>query len=267
MDWNRISGWLGIENSLDDSRQHPKSLLGSRHPAIIMFALLAVAFIAETLARGFLPWLLRNHPLLLIILDSHTHYLLLASTKIGAAGFITVGIIWRLSVHILYYLLGRWYGADVMGWLGRRSRLVRLLVDRLGRIFARVANPAVLLLSDDFVCFLAGYAGMSPLRFLILHSLGTVLHIVVLFVLARHIHHSLVPVASFIDSDTISVSIIFVVIAVGAVAYTVVTHRHHLRELAGGLRRGKGEGPDHDARLASIHRPGLDGGWTESAAG
>lgn len=244
---SRISGWLGIESYPDESRQRPRSLLGSRHPAIIMSSLLAVVFIAETLARGFLPWLLRNHPLLLIILDSHTHYLLLASTKIGAVGFIIVGIIWRLAVHVLYYLLGRWYGADVLGWLEKRSRLLKLIIDRLKRIFMRVANPAVLLLSDDAVCLFAGYAGMSPIRFIILHSLGTVAHIVVLLVLAGHIHHSLVPVASFIDSDTISVSIIFVVIAIGSVAYAIVTHRHHLRELAGRRRRDERESPDQDA--------------------
>jgi membrane protein DedA with SNARE-associated domain len=216
----------------EDRQTQPR---GRLRPLLILLPLAAI-FTAEIVARGTLPFLLRDHPLLLIILDSNTHDLLLASAKISAIWFFSVAVAWRFTKHYLYYMLGRWYGDRILRWIGKRSALAVWITDRVERIFKRFSSLAVFLFSDDLVALLAGTTGMSILRFAALHFLGTILHITILFFIAKHLHGPIVHVTSFIDSGSVILIALFIAFAIASALFTLVAHRRHIGGLASLLR-------------------------------
>src|ERR1700685_2566714 len=84
--------------------------LGQRPRLILVLTLLAVIYGAELTARALLPILLRDHPLLLVSLDSNTHDVLLAGLKLPLAELVVAAVAWRFAVHFVHYLVGLWYG-------------------------------------------------------------------------------------------------------------------------------------------------------------
>jgi membrane protein DedA with SNARE-associated domain len=191
---------------------------------LLATALVAI-WVAETLARAWLPLLVRDHPLLLIMLDARTHNVLLASPKVGTAELIIVAVAWRFTVHWLYYLLGRWYGDSALRWVARKSKLGGRIADRVERAFRRVAGPAVFFLSDKLVCVLAGLAGMSPVLFVALHLPGTVLRVVVLSMLARSSHRSLNWIVDLIDRNAVWLTVVFAVVTITMIVLSARLHR------------------------------------------
>ncbi len=190
------------------------------------------AFLAAGLvARAFLPLLLRDHPLLLMLLDSNTHVLLLAGSKVSITSFIAVAMAWRMAVHTNYYLLGRWYGDEALRWLGRRAALARSLVARVETVFRRFSSIAVFALAGDVVCLLAGSTGMSLLRFLILQLLGNALHVGALLVVIHLARASLTRVVTLIDGDATSLTVIFIVATVLLAALYVRLHKPGIRAM------------------------------------
>ncbi len=238
MRWRAIADWLG------SVARYP--LRGGHRPAPggrVRFAFLATAllltWIAETLAKASLPLLLRDHPLLLIMLDARTHDLLLASPRVGVADFIVVGIVWRFGVHTLYYFLGRWYGDSALRWVTTRSRLGTRIAARVERVFGRFAGPAVFLLSDKVVCVVAGSAGMAPAWFLALHLSGTTLHIVVLALFAHSNQARLGRIADLIDRNAGWLTVVFVL---GTIVGVIAAARLHRR---GPTESGSSPAADH----------------------
>ena len=61
-------------------------------------------------AAAFTPILVRDHLLLLIVLEARNRYLLLVSGKLGVTEFVVVGVARRFASDPFFYLLGRWYG-------------------------------------------------------------------------------------------------------------------------------------------------------------
>lgn len=211
--------------------RHTLPLPGGRRRLAILAVLLVAVWVAGLLARTFLPLLIRDHPLLLIILDARTRNLLLISAKVGAAEFIGVAVVWRFAVYLLYYILGRWYGDSALRWLGRRSRLNGWIIDRFELIFARFANLTVFLFPGKLVSALAGVAGMPPLRFVVLQLSGTAVHVVVLRFFAQSEDASLGTVVDLIDRNAVLLTIAFIVATFGSLVLTSVTRHRRLREL------------------------------------
>lgn len=186
---------------------------------------------AGLVARAFLPLLLRDHPLLLMSLDSNTHVLLLTGSKVSVTIFIAVAMVWRMAVHTTYYLVGRWYGDDALRWLGRRVALARLLVARVEAVFRRVSSLAVLVLAGDIACLLAGSTEMSMLRFLILQLLGNALHVGALLVVIHLAKAPLTRVVTFIDGQATSLTVVCIVATVLIAALYIRQHRPGIRAL------------------------------------
>lgn len=240
--WYRVWYHIGryLSSPLDLTPQGKTAASPPRHSRlrlILLLIALAMIFGAEAFSRALLPLLLRDHPLLLITLDSHTHDLLLAGVKLDAAEFISVAVIWRFAVHLVYFLLGRWYGAASLGWLDTKWRPAGSFVKRVELVFSRVSNLAVFVFSDNVVCALAGSVGMPLTRFAALHLLGTVLHIVVLLAVIRRAHGPLDQAVTFIDSDTALLTVIFTAATVVSVGIAITLHRSKVQELLTMIRR------------------------------
>jgi membrane protein DedA with SNARE-associated domain len=226
-----VRRWLHSHINLLARTWNGMSAAGRRRFILVVTAW-AVVTAAGLVARAFLPLLVRDHPLLLVILDARTSNLLLASPKINVADFIIVGVIWRFTVHSLYYLLGRWYGDRTLRWAIGTSSLRRGIIDRVERVFGRFANPAVFLLSHKLVCVLAGTAGMSPLRFVVLHLSGTVLHIIALCLFARSTHAPISQIVVLIDRNAFWLTVAFVVVTVALIIWSARLHYRRFQEQA-----------------------------------
>jgi membrane protein DedA with SNARE-associated domain len=222
--WSNISHWLGRQFDIKPSDQDEAPRAG-RSVLVLLLTVLAAVWVGEKLARMSLPLLLRDHPLVLIMLDARTQDLLLASAKVGTAEFVIIAVAWRFSVHLLCYLLGRYYGDAALRWAARRSRLSGWVVERIERVFGRVASPAVFLLSDKVVCLLAGSAGMSLTRFVALHLPGTVLHIVAIRTFARSTHRPLGRLVDLLDRNAGWLTVVFAVLTIASIAIGAVLHR------------------------------------------
>ncbi|MGI8574555.1 MAG: DedA family protein [Egibacteraceae bacterium] len=161
---------------------------------LVLLSLMGIA------AAAFTPVLIREHPLLLLVLESRNRYLLLASPRTGWVAFTVVGVLRRLASDPFFYLLGRWYGDRALRWLEEQSGSTGT-VRWVQRWFAKVADLAVLLFPGALVCVLAGTAGMRWRRFLALNVAGSVLAVVALRILAVRASGVLTRIIAFNDRN------------------------------------------------------------------
>jgi membrane protein DedA with SNARE-associated domain len=175
---------------------------------------IVVLSVAGILAAAFTPLLVRDHPLLLIVLESRNRYLLLASPKLGLVEFLAVGVLRRLASDPFFYLLGRWYGEAAVRIVERRWSGGQSVAALVERVFRRVADLAVLLFPGALVCVLAGSTGMSPRRFATLNVAGTVITVAALRALAEVASGLLEAVVRFNDRNAGWLTVIFVVLTV-----------------------------------------------------
>jgi membrane protein DedA with SNARE-associated domain len=201
-----------------------------------MLTLLAVMYSAELTARALLPVLLRDHPLLLVSLDSNTHDVLLAGLKLPVAELVVVAVAWRFAVHFVHYLVGLWYGDVTLRWLRRKWAPSAFFLKKLEAIFDKIGAPAVFLFNDNWVCLLAGATGMRMTRFAVLHLTGTLLHVFTLVLIMRHTQGALDKVAAFIDGDVAPLTIICIIATLAIATVMAATHHGKIREFIADLQ-------------------------------
>jgi membrane protein DedA with SNARE-associated domain len=146
----------------------------------ILSAAAASCYGSGALGLALLPLLAREVPHLLILLNPTTGVLLLVSARVGLVPFILLAVLRRLAFHIVFFLLGEWYGADAVAWVERRSggRAARLVALVEG-IFARVRWPVLLLAPGPLPSVLAGAGRMPRGQFLAFDLAGTLLGVLV----------------------------------------------------------------------------------------
>jgi membrane protein DedA with SNARE-associated domain len=188
---------------------------------------LVVLSLAGIAAAALTPLLVRDAPLLLLLLESRNRYLLLVAAKVDPVPFVVVGVLRRLASDPFYYLLGRWYGDRALRWVSRRAGDEGLLTD-VERAFARVAAPAVVLFPGALVCALAGSTGMPPRRFAVLNVLGSVAAVVGLRLLADAAAGPLGAVVGFSDRNAGRLTAVFVLLTLGWLVLERRRGRHPL---------------------------------------
>ena len=214
------------------------------------FTLLAVPIVALSiagiLAAALTPLLVRDHPLLLILLESRNRYLLLVAGKVGVAEFIVVAVIRRFASDPFFYLLGRWYGDAARGWVARGWGGGARMAQVVERLFRRVAGITVLLFPGALVCVLAGSTGMSPRRFVTLNLIGSLVTVVGLRLLADVAAGPLDVIVRFNDRNAGWLTVAFVVATVAwVVSRSASTIGGSLRSPAS-RRQPRPNGPTQD---------------------
>lgn len=146
---------------------------------VVLSAAIALCYGLGALGLAFLPLLARDWPRVLILLNPTTAVLLLVSARLDLASFLALATLRRVAFHIVFFLLGLWYGRAAVRWVegrgGRASRAVALIE----RLFARVRWPVILLWAGPLPSVLAGAGRMPRGRFLALDIGGTILSILV----------------------------------------------------------------------------------------
>lgn len=114
-----------------------------------------------------------EHPLALIALNSRNRILVLTTNQLDAVPYYLVAGIRLLLADPLFFLLGVWYGDTAIKWIERKSPTYGDLVRRAEKGFGAAAYPLVVVAPNQWICLLAGAAGMSVPVFFALNIIGT----------------------------------------------------------------------------------------------
>lgn len=187
--------------------------LRDRRRLVLLTVPIAVLSVGGILAAAFTPLLVRDAPLLLLVLESRNRYLLLAAARVDLVPFVVVGVLRRLASDPFFYLLGHWYGERGVAWAQRRAG-GGPWAQSVRRVFVRLAVPAVLLFPGALVCVLAGATGMPPRRFVALNLAGSVAAVAALRLLADAAAGPLGAVVAFSDRNVGWLTTVFAAVTV-----------------------------------------------------
>jgi membrane protein DedA with SNARE-associated domain len=185
-------------------------------PRALVFPLFGLLFTMNAVARAFGPLLLRDAPLLLLALQPDNVQLLLVSGKVGLLPFVAVATARRFSGEMVYYLLGRWYGARALRLLTRWTGGGDRLLARLGRLPWWARDLAVLLLPHPPLLALAGMAGMPPRRYALTKLVGTLASVLVARLAADAAAGPLGTAAAWIEANAGRLTLVFVAVTAAA---------------------------------------------------
>lgn len=156
------------------SRQPPNRQPPSRHTLKLLVIPVIFLVICTNVANVMWPTLQEDHPLLLIALSSINRYLILVSDDLDALSYYGVGTMRLLISDPLFFLLGYWYGDRALAWMDERSPTYGPALRRFQRLFGKAAWPLVVIAPNNYICLLAGTAGMRVSVFFVCNLIGTV---------------------------------------------------------------------------------------------
>ncbi len=146
---------------------------------LLATAVLASFYLMGFVGVAFLPLLAREAPTLLAFLNPTTGVLLLVSARIDPVPFVVIGTLRRFASHLLFFLLGAWYGDRAVRWVaGRGGRAVRF-VRLVERLFARLGWLIVLVSPGPLPSVLAGAARMRRAVFVAFDLTGALIAILI----------------------------------------------------------------------------------------
>ena len=140
------------------SEQITRETLIDRRLAVVTTAIASIYGIS-LVSVALLPLLAREVPHLLILLNPATGVLLVVSARVGLIPFLALAVLRRVLLHILFFLLGEWYGESAVRWVEGRSGRTSQFVTYVERAFARLSWPVILLAAGPLPSVLAGAGG------------------------------------------------------------------------------------------------------------
>jgi membrane protein DedA with SNARE-associated domain len=158
----------------DTSSALPKP---SRARLALILTPIVVAVVASYISAALLPSLVKNHPLLLIALNSRLRNVLLVANKLPFVDLLVVATLRRVMFDPFFYLLGRAYGPAGVRWAESKAGESAPIISFIDRWFHKVGWLFVMVYPGEIVCTLAGATKMSFARFISLNILGTVIFV------------------------------------------------------------------------------------------
>lgn len=180
-----------------------------RRRLMIVAVPMVVTTVAGLFAMALTPVLVRDAPLLLLLLESRNRYLLLVAAKVEFVPFLVIGVLRRFLSDPFYYLLGYWYGDRAVRWMERRAGGSFFALD-VQRWFSRLAVGVVVLFPGALVSVLAGATGMGARRFIVLNLLGSLGAVLVLWRVADLSAGPLAALVGFSDRNAGWLTAVFV---------------------------------------------------------
>lgn len=145
---------------------------------VALFAVpMAVLTVLGWVGDAFAPTLLVDAPLLLLACNPRLRNLVLVSPTVDFAPFVAVAVLRLVVSDPLFYWFGRRYGDVSIRWMERRLGSGAGIVLWFERFFARAAWPAVAIVPNNWICLLAGAAGMAWWGFALVNLGGTLVRV------------------------------------------------------------------------------------------
>lgn len=207
---------------------HNPSGRGFDRRLAILSAAAAACYGIGAIGLALLPLLARELPHLLILLNPTTGVLLLVSARVGLVPFLVLAVLRRGAFHVIFFLLGEWYGANAVRWMERRSGRATRMVKFVERVFARVRWPVLILAPGPLPSVLAGAGRMPRWQFLAFDLAGTLLGVLVARFAAELAADPLGTVLRFSDEHAVLLTALCVV----ATATWLLVRRWRVRAAA-----------------------------------
>lgn len=166
---------------------------------MIVGAIIAALYAASFVGTALTPILVRDFPLLMLLLQPTSGHILLVSARVAIVPLVAVVVLRRFAGHAVFFLLGRWYGDRALRWVKGRGGRWRALVETLEELFARAGFVAVFLAPGTLTGLLAGASGMRRWQFAVLDLAGLLAQVLVVRFAAGVAADPLAVAVGFID--------------------------------------------------------------------
>jgi membrane protein DedA with SNARE-associated domain len=187
--------------------------------ALAWFAVpLAFLTIIGYVGDAFAPTLLKRAPLLLLACSARLRNLVLVSPSVDAAPFFVVGVARLVVADPLFFAFGRKYGDSAIRWMEQRLGSGAKPVLWMERMFKKAAWPMVALLPNNWICLLAGAAGLRWGPFLAVNIGGTMVRVALVRLLGDVFAGPILAVTDWIGEH----ALVLTLITFGIVMITVV---------------------------------------------
>lgn len=165
--------------------------------AVALFAVpMAILTILGWVGDAFMPTLLDEAPLLLLVCNPRLRNLVLVSPEVSFLPFVLVALGRLLVSDPLFYWFGRRYGDVAIRWMEHRLGAGAKPVLWFERAFKKAAYPMVALMPNNWICLLAGATRMNWWAFATLNLGGTLARILAIRMLGDAFAD---PILSFND--------------------------------------------------------------------
>ncbi len=168
------------------------------------------------------PYLVNNHPLVLIGISPLSRHMILVAPLIGAPMLLLVGGLRSLAFTAVSYVLGRSIGEPGLVWLEQRSENAGRFVRWLERFFQRWSYVAVFIFPLGVMACVAGVARMRPVGFFAAATAGIMFRLSLYVWLADSIRGPIMRLLEFIRIYQVPATVVLVV---GIGAYQVYKRR------------------------------------------
>lgn len=220
----------------EDDAPHPRV----ERRLLIVGGLIILSYIGGLIGLALLPLLASEQPLLLLLIYPVSGALFLIAPQFDPLPFVAIASARRLIVHILFFLLGGWYGERAIRWTTQRGGgEVGGLVATARNLFGRLGWLIVLFFPGPLPSVLAGATRLRWPLFLALDLLGTVVSVAIVRVAADAASGPLATALRFIDANARWLTVITIV---ATVAWVV------LRGVRPGVPVGEGDEPRGESR-------------------
>ncbi len=168
------------------------------------------------------PYLVNNHPLVLIGISPLGRHMILVAPLIGAPMVLLVGGLRSLAFTAVSYVLGRSIGEPGLVWLEQRSENAGRFVRWLERFFQRWSYLAVFVFPLGVMACVAGVARMRPFGFFVAATAGIAFRLSLYVWLADSIRGPIMRLLEFIRIYQVPATVVLVI---GIGAYQVYKRR------------------------------------------
>ena len=157
-----------MEPASDATRSAP-----SRRTVALVGTAIGVLVVANNIGNLFMTTLARDHPAVLLSLNSTNRMLGLTTNQLDPLSYYGIGSLRLLVADPLFFLLGRWYGDAAIRWVERKWASQGEMLRMFERGFQRYAYAIVFVAPNNVVCLLAGAGSMPIGGFLAANLAGT----------------------------------------------------------------------------------------------
>ena len=197
----------------------------------IVVLLPIIAYAAAPIGAALFPSLEKDNPALLLILHARLRALIAVVNQVNTVYFFVVGSLRMLVTDPLFFLLGYWYGDAIVSWMEQRTPSTGKAVRRYEKLFRDAAYPVGVLAPSSIVCALAGSAGMRPVVFMALNTLGTVGRVVAVKIFGKRFEEPIDAIVTWISDNRLFLLPITIGLVVFAVGRDVVRGRRDIAVL------------------------------------
>jgi membrane protein DedA with SNARE-associated domain len=145
----------------------------SRAAVTVVGTLIGILVVANNVGNIFITTLARDHPAVLLSLNSTNRVLGLTTNQLDPWSYYGIGSARLLVADPLFFLLGRWYGDAAIRWVERKWASQGEVLRMFERGFQRAGYLFVFVAPNNVVCLLAGAGTMPIAGFIAANAAGT----------------------------------------------------------------------------------------------